>query len=519
MSLLPFLRGEDDQWSLRDLQSTGGTSINRIRIPPEQPTALADGDVIRIGPYKLTVRDKAGVRSSSRGRLPLARIDDDQQSSITGSVPSGGYGVVSVRPEDKLNGILKINEALAGNVNLQAICPRVLDTLFEIFSQADRGAVLLVSENGDLETVAQRHRRTDELSPISISRTVLRHVLTERRAILSSNTLLDPRGADSESIASQAIHSTMCVPMLGVDGRPFGIISLDSQDPRRKSSPDDLQLLVAVASQASHAFENARLLTACMEKQKQDHELLVSAQVQKALIPEIMPRPKGYQIYGSYDAARTVGGDYYDCFEMPDGKFCVSFGDVSGKGFPAALIMARLSGIVRNTMNFTDDVSLAMRQINSLMCNNMAEGRFVTYILGVIDPIHHTFTFGNAGHMPPELRSIDGTLSNPGTEMSGPPIGFDSDFEYHANVLPMSPGTIVVLRTDGVDEAMNSASEQFGETRFRECIHTAAHDPESICRSLFAAVLAFAGSEPQKDDITLLAIGRENESTQGLSVS
>ena len=115
--------------------------------------------------------------------------------------------------------------------------------------------------------------------------------------------------------------------------------------------------------------------------------------------------------------------------------------------------------------------------------------------------------------MPPELRNVDGMLFNPGIESSGPPIGFTPEFQYETTILPLTAGTIAILRTDGVDEAMNSASEQFGESRFRECIRTAAHDPESICKSLFAAVQAFAGSEPQKDDITLMAFGREREST------
>lgn len=500
----------NDVWQVQDLRSTGGTFVNRIKVNPDTPVLLGDGDSIRIGPYKLRFHDENGHKIGRRlDQLAGMQVDDDQQSSIQNSVRTSGYGMVSVRPQDKLNGILKINEALAGNVDLHAICPRVLETLFEIFPQADRGAILLLNgEENELQPVTHRHRRAGDSSMVRISRTILNNVLNGCSAILSENTALDPRVADSESLAAQAIQSTMCAPMLGVDGKPFGVISLDSQDPRKQFSSDDLQLLIAVASQASHSFENARLMKVYMEKLQQDHELRISAQVQKALIPEHMPEPRGYKIYGSYDAAKTVGGDYYDCFEMPSGKVCVSFGDVSGKGFPAALIMARLSGIVRNTMNFTDDVSLAMRQINSLMCNNMAEGRFVTYILGVIDPIHHTFTFGNAGHMPPELRSIDGPLSNPGTEMSGPPIGFDSDFEYQSAVLPLPPGMIVVLRTDGVDEAMNAASEQFGESRFRECIRCAPHDPESICKSLFAAVQAFAGSEPQKDDITLLAFGR-----------
>ncbi len=502
----------NDVWQVQDLRSTGGTFVNRVKASPDTPVLLADGDSIRIGPYKLRFHDENGHKIWRKlDQLAALSIDDDQQSSIQKSVRTSGYGMVSVRPQEKLNGILKINEALAGNVDLHAICPRVLETLFEIFPQADRGAILLVhGEENELQPVTHRHRRPGDSAPVRISRTILNNVLSECSAILSENTALDPRVADSESLVAQTVRSTMCAPMLGVDGKPFGVISLDSQDPRKQFSSDDLQLLVAVASQASHSFENARLLTVYMEKLQQDHELRISAQVQKALIPEHMPEPRGYRIYGSYDAAKAVGGDYYDCFEMPGGKICISFGDVSGKGFPAALIMARLSGIVRNTMNFTDDVGAAMGQINSLMCNNMAEGRFVTYILGVLDPVQHTFTFGNAGHMPPELRNIEGTLSNPGTESSGPPLGFVPEHQYPTTTMFLAAGTLTILRTDGVDEAMNSAGEQFGESRFRECIRTAAHDPESICKSLFAAVQAFAGSEPQKDDITLMAFGRES---------
>lgn len=497
-------------WRLQDTGSTGGTFLNRTQILADHPVPLRHGDSVRIGPFKIRFENESELANVRRKKnFPGFEIEDDNHSSITGSVQTSGYGLLSVRPQDKLNGILKINEALAGNVDLHAICPRVLDTLFDIFPQADRGAILLLGGAlDDLQPVANRHRRPEDSSIVRISRTILRNVLNDNSAILSTNTPLDPRMADSESLAAQTIQSTMCAPMLGVDGKPFGIISLDSQDPRKQFSADDLQLLVAVASQASHAFENARLMKVYMQKLQQDHALRISARVQRALIPEIMPEPPGYRIHGSYDAAKTVGGDYYDCFEVPNGKVCVSFGDVSGKGFPAALIMARLSGIVRNTMNFTDDVGLAMSQINSLMCNNMAEGRFVTYILGVIDPVEHTFTFGNAGHMPPEVRRIDGSLSNPGTECSGPMIGFDSSVQYQTTTLPIAPGDIFVLRTDGVDEAMDSQSKQFGEVRFRESLRTSVPDPESICRNLLSAVQSFAESEPQKDDITIMAFGR-----------
>ena len=247
---------------MQDLRSIGGTFVNRIKVSPNAPVLLADGDSIRIGPYKLRFHDENKHRNrQTLDQLAALAIDDDQQSSIQKSVLTSGYGLASVRPEDKLNGILKINEALAGNVDLHAICPRVLETLFEIFPQADRGAILLLhGEENELQPVTHRHRQPGDSAPVRISRTILNNVLSECSAILSENTALDPRVTDSESLSAQTVRSTMCAPMQGVDGKPFGVVSLDSQDPRKQFSSDDLHLLVAVASQASHAFENARLM-------------------------------------------------------------------------------------------------------------------------------------------------------------------------------------------------------------------------------------------------------------------
>ena len=128
-------------WQLRDTGSTGGTFLNRTQILADHPVPLRHGDSVRIGPFKIRFENESELANVRRKKnFPGFEIEDDNHSSITGSVQTSGYGLLSVRPQDKLNGILKINEALAGNVDLHAICPRVLDTLFDIFPQADRGA-------------------------------------------------------------------------------------------------------------------------------------------------------------------------------------------------------------------------------------------------------------------------------------------------------------------------------------------------------------------------------------------
>ena len=145
---------------------------------------------------------------------------------------------------------------------------------------------------------------------------------------------MDAAFSGSQSITDINIRSMMCVPLLSLDGEVLGILSIDSQNTLGQFSHDDLDILMTVAGQAALSYENARLVQVYAEKQKQDAEMDIAKSVQRALLPTELPRVEGYQFYASYDSARAVGGDMYDCFELPDGKICLSFGDVAGKGVP-----------------------------------------------------------------------------------------------------------------------------------------------------------------------------------------
>src|SRR5690606_23671621 len=149
----------------------------------------------------------------------------------------------------------------------------------------------------------------------------------------------------------------------------MGVINIDTQNPFNQFKEEDLDLLVAVAGQAALSYESARLLVTALEKQKQDREMNIAMNVQRALLPETLPSPGGWEFYASYDSAQAVGGDYYDCMVLPDGKrICVAFGDVAGKGVPASLVMSRINSVVTNTMAFIDDVGEAAMRINNQMC-------------------------------------------------------------------------------------------------------------------------------------------------------
>ncbi|MEQ9411077.1 MAG: SpoIIE family protein phosphatase [Fuerstiella sp.] len=499
----------DHQVMLEDLGSGNGSFLNGKQLSASTPASLKNGDRIKLGPVKFRFEDESDEDSSRLKMTVGVELNEEASSTIMGSAAAGGYGLLDVRPEDKLKGILKINRALAGTVEITNISPKILDALFEIFPQADRGSILIrESPSAPLIPVAQKHRDVNNDETVRLSRTILERVLTDRAGVLSADAASDSRFSASESISSLTIHSMMCVPMLDLEEEAFGVINLDTQNPMKRFTDDDLQLLLAVASQAAMAYENARLLVTYMAKQKQDKEMSIARGVQHALLPEKLPQVPGYEFYASYDAAQAVGGDYFDCFMIGEDKVCVSFGDVAGKGVPGALIMSRMSSVVQNTMSFTDDVSVAIQRINDHMCHNMVEGRFVTYILGVIDLKTHCITLTNAGHMSPVIRTADGRIEEFSDEVIGIPVGIMSGYPYEVVTRKIAPGDIYTLITDGVDEAMDPKGNLYTKERVVEFVKQGPTDPEQLGKELLADVRAHADGRAQNDDITIMVFGR-----------
>ena len=506
---------EGGNYFVEDLGSGNGTFVNGIRIDKRVP--LNHEDRIKIGPILARFECDTPAQRA-HGSDPVADTvagvdftsDEDDGSTIVGSVQqAGGFGVLDVRPEVKLKAVLEISRSLAGTVDLQTMLPKVLDSLFSIFPHADRGCILLKDkQNGQMIPRAIKHRREGEDASVKLSRTIVNKVLTEKTGILSADAAADSQFDASESISALSIRSMMCVPMLSLDGEPTGIINIDTQNPVNQFRNEDLDLLMAVAGQTGLSYETARLMVSHMEKQKQDHEMAIASNVQRALLPESLPEVAGYAFYASYDSAQAVGGDYYDAMMLGDNKICLSFGDVAGKGVPGALIMSRIASCVQNTMAFVDNVAEAIGPINNHMCAKMVEGRFVTYLLATIDLTTHELTWANAGHMPPMIRTPDGTIEEFDGDITGLPVGVMEDYPYEVAKRKLEPGEIVVFFTDGVDEAMNPDNELYTLERMRKFISQTSGSAADLGKALLEDVRRHANGRPQNDDITIMTFGR-----------
>ena len=496
---------------VEDLGSGNGTFVNGKRV--DRPTPLAGGDRVKIGPVLLRFDDESSGRGPGPGETRAFRLDiasgEHDQATIAGVVANdSGFGLLGVRPEAKLKGVLEISRRLAGATDLTAIWPRLIDTLFEIFPAADRGCILLRGPAGRLTPAAQKVRNHAEDETVRLSKTVLNKVLKEKAGVLSADATSDRQFSMSESISNLSIRSVLCVPLLGLDGDVLGVIHLDTQNPLARFGNDDLDLLLAVAGQAALSYEGARLLVSHMEKVKQDGEMEIARSVQQALLPECFPEVPGYEFFATYVAAQAVGGDYYDAFPLADGRICLSFGDVAGKGVPGALIMSRMASCVQSVMRYAGDVGEAFAAINGHMCAKMVEGRFVTYILAVIDPRTHELTLCNGGHASPLVRRPDGSLEEFDEATVGLPVGVVDGYPFEAVRRTLEKGETIVITTDGVDEAMNPDGVLYTRERTRAFVRQAPSSPEELTRELLADVRRHAAGQPQNDDITIRAFGR-----------
>ncbi|HVV99332.1 MAG TPA: PP2C family protein-serine/threonine phosphatase, partial [Planctomycetaceae bacterium] len=249
-----------------------------------------------------------------------------------------------------------------------------------------------------------------------------------------------------------------------------------------------------------------------LEKQKQDNEMKIARDVQRALLPEHLPEIDGYTFFASYESAQAVGGDYYDCLQIDDSPLmCLAFGDVAGKGVPAALVMSRLSSIVQSTLDFVRDVGEAAARINRHMCSNAIEGRFVTFVLAFVDTRTNRLSFVNAGHMAPLIRKPDGTVLEIGEDSVGLPLGVIEDYPYDTIECTLEPGETVVIYTDGVSEAMNPDGSLYGIERIKSLVAGQKTDSAAIGRAILDDVKKHANGRPQNDDITLMSFGRSAE--------
>ncbi|MBZ5584563.1 MAG: SpoIIE family protein phosphatase, partial [Acidobacteriia bacterium] len=318
--------------------------------------------------------------------------------------------------------------------------------------------------------------------------------------------VIENRAAYVERKALDSLDSEVLLP-LTAKKELLGFISLGPKKSEEPYSSTDTRLLGAVAAQTGLALENSRLSEAIAaevaQRELMSREIEIAREVQQRLFPQSMPEVPCLQYAGHCRPARGVGGDYYDFLALASGRLGLAIADVSGKGIPAALLMASLQASVRGQSQARDnDIAGLMERVNRLVFDASPENRYATFFYGQFDPATRRLAYVNGGHNPPILLRGEEVIR---LETGGPVVGLFRVARYEQGEAQLEPGDLLALYTDGVSEAENPAEEEWGEEALIAALHSgAALPPSELIARVMEAADGFAAGAPQHDDMTLV---------------
>jgi phosphoserine phosphatase RsbU/P len=238
----------------------------------------------------------------------------------------------------------------------------------------------------------------------------------------------------------------------------------------------------------------------------QEAEMQRALEIQQSLLPRNIPQIPGFEIAGAWQPASTVSGDYYDVLPLGDHKLGICIADVAGKGVSAALLMANVQAAVRAYASASESPAQVCGKVNRLLCENIATGKFVTFLYGILDGDARSFQYCNAGHLYPILVSRGSVRM---LEQGGAVLGVFPAWTYEDSAVDLKAGDRLLLFTDGITEASDANGQEFEETRIAAFAKSnAALSASELDNRLLAKVTDFCGAHFQ-DDATLLVIAAD----------
>ncbi len=240
------------------------------------------------------------------------------------------------------------------------------------------------------------------------------------------------------------------------------------------------------------------------EREVEAAELQQAREIQQGLLPKEIPQVSDFEITGIWEPAKVVGGDYYDVIRLSDDKLGICVADVVGKGISAALLMANVQASVRAFASESASPSRLCTNINSVLCANLACGKFVTLFYGVLDASSRTLRYTSAGHLRPILIDSNGRVNH--LESGGALLGVFPDWKYEDVTLDLKPGDLLLLFTDGITEAMTPEGKEFGEDRLiAAATASTGQSLHDLQLQLLGEVKSFCHDQ-MSDDATLILV-------------
>jgi sigma-B regulation protein RsbU (phosphoserine phosphatase) len=311
----------------------------------------------------------------------------------------------------------------------------------------------------------------------------------------------------SEMAGRSDVHSLVAAP-LSVKGVVLGVMLVEESSTSSRFRERRLELLTGIAQQAAMAVQNDLLQQEMAERERLEQELQLARDIQQTFMPSQLPDLVGWELAVTWRAARQVAGDFYDFFDLPDGRLGLVIADVADKGMGAALFMTLTRALVRAAALEDESPAAALARVNELLIPDTPPGMFVTIIYAVLSLETGKLAYANAGHNLPLLfRSR--TQSLEGLEPGGMALGVLQGIHHSEHVVDLEPGDFLIFYTDGITEAFSTEGQMFGEERLRRIIRAAdAGSAQAMLDTIDTGVADFTGDSLPSDDMTLMILHR-----------
>lgn len=343
---------------------------------------------------------------------------------------------------------------------------------------------------------------------------IVGRVAQTRKGELLADAAADPRMVKHDDPAL-TVRSVIVVPLTFRE-RFFGVLAVTNPAGDQLFTEQDFTLMQSLAEQAALALHNAESLNLQIEKKQLDLDLSIARSIQQMLLPRDLAALPGLECDARYAPAQQVGGDLYDMFPLADQRLGVLVADVSGKGIPASLLMAICRTNFRQIAPRHTSPAAVLRELNRVMSTDIQAGLYVTMLYAIVDPAQNQVTFARAGHELPLLARPEPELNGAQTRFvssEGMAVGMVPDDLFSEMLVeqtePFRPGEVLVLYTDGINEAPNDEGKEFSAARLADVVRQQhARPAREINDGILETVQRFTGETPQRDDFTLVTVKR-----------
>ena len=372
---------------------------------------------------------------------------------------------------------------------------------------AEQGVITLVDEhaNDSMKTLVRAMESSAGHEKFHLTQALLGWMHLNKKPL----HLNDPRNDERFRGVrwDESVTSLLCVPLI-IKSELKGVLTVYNKKNGSGFTEDDQRLLAIIAAQSGQVVENARLNERERQLLKMQEEIRLASKIQTDLLPKAPPELPGYEIAGKSIPAQVVGGDYFDFISINDQRLAVCLGDVSGKGLPASLLMANTQATLRGQTLIDPSARQCIERSNKLLYESTSAEKFVTVFYGILDISTHHISYSNAGQDNPYLFSGSGEPKR--LKVGGIPLSMLESCPYQEETVPLHPGDLLVICSDGIAEAMDSNQVQFSEEKLTGLLQELrSASPAEVIEQIISAVRAHAGRAPQADDMTIVAVKRK----------